>query len=86
MVFIRPTILRDRFDAAAHTSSKYRDIQELQRQMSQTEVRLMRNEVQPAVPPFPEPPTEAPGGAAAAPGVPAEVAAPVEQPNGGEPR
>jgi general secretion pathway protein D len=84
MVFIRPTILRNRNDAAAHTSAKYRDVQELQRQMSQNEVRLMRNEQQPTVPPFPEAATQPPEGAA--PGAPAQPAGAVEQPNGGDPR
>ena len=86
MVFIRPTILRDRFDAASHTSAKYRDVQELQRQMQQNEVRLMRNEQQPTVPPFPEAAIPTPEGAAGAPGAPAEAAGAIEQPDGGEPR
>ena len=42
MVFIRPTILRDGEDARFQTSQKYRYMQDLQRQMADDPIRLMR--------------------------------------------
>jgi general secretion pathway protein D len=54
MVFIRPTILRNAADARAQTEGKYRNIEEIQRQMANDRVRLMRKEPQPTLPPFPE--------------------------------
>jgi general secretion pathway protein D len=61
MVFIRPTILRDAADARFQTNAKYRYIQDLQREMAQDPVQLMRNETRPTVPPLPEsPPTDTP--------------------------
>lgn len=55
MVFIRPTILRaDGEDARFLTNSKYRYIQDLQRQMSDDPIQLMRNEPRPVLPPLPE--------------------------------
>jgi general secretion pathway protein D len=59
MVFIRPTILRDAQDARFQTNAKYRYIQDLQRQMADDPVRLMRDEDRPELPPLPEPPVEA---------------------------
>lgn len=58
MVFIRPTILRDAADARFQTNAKYRYIQDLQRQMSEGGVRLMRGDEAPTLPPLPEPPPE----------------------------
>jgi hypothetical protein len=62
MVFIRPTILRDAEDARFQTNQKYRYIQDLQREMAQDPVQLMRNEERPTIPPLPEelPPVEVP--------------------------
>jgi general secretion pathway protein D len=54
MVFIRPTILRDSADRSFQTNSKYRFIQDLQRQMADDPVRLMRDETRPQLPPLPE--------------------------------
>jgi general secretion pathway protein D len=54
MVFIRPTILRDAEDARFMTNQKYRYIQDVQRQMAQEPVQLMRNETRPEIPPLPE--------------------------------
>jgi general secretion pathway protein D len=54
MVFIRPTILRDAEDARFMTNQKYRYIQDVQRQMAQDPVQLMRNETRPEIPPLPE--------------------------------
>ena len=42
MVFIRPTILRNAEDARFQTNAKYRYMQDLQRQMADDRVRLMR--------------------------------------------
>ena len=53
MVFIRPTILRDRADANFQTNSKYNDVRELQRRLAQDPVRLMRDESHPELPPLP---------------------------------
>jgi len=53
MVFIRPTILRNAEDARFQTNAKYRYIQDLQRQMAQDPVQLMRNETRPEIPPLP---------------------------------
>jgi len=58
MVFIRPTILRDANDARFQTNTKYRYIEELQRQMNDDPVGLMRNEQRPTLPPLTEPPAE----------------------------
>ncbi len=60
MVFIRPTILRDAEDARFLTNAKYRYIQDVQRQMSDDPIQLMRNEPRPVLPPLPEdvPPVE----------------------------
>jgi len=58
MVFIRPTILRDSDDARFMTNQKYRYIQDVQRQMAQDPVQLMRNETRPEIPPLPEGPPE----------------------------
>ena len=54
MVFIRPTILRDATDARFQTNSKYRYIQDLQRELAQDRVRLMRDVDRPMLPPLPE--------------------------------
>ncbi len=56
MVFIRPTILRDPggADARFQTNSKYRYIQDLQRQMADDPVRLLREFDRPLLPPLPE--------------------------------
>jgi len=58
MVFIRPTILRDAADARFQTNSKYHYIQDLQRELAQDRVRLMRDVDRPVLPPLSEPPTE----------------------------
>jgi general secretion pathway protein D len=58
MVFIRPTILRNAEDARFQTNAKYRYIQDLQRQMGEDRVRLLRNEDRPELPPLPEPPVD----------------------------
>jgi general secretion pathway protein D len=58
MVFIRPTILRDVADARFQTNAKYRSIQDLQRQLADEPVGLMRGEQRPTLPPLPEPPPE----------------------------
>ncbi len=61
MVFIRPTILRNAEDARFQTNQKYRYIQDIQRQMAQDPVQLMRNETRPEIPPLPgEGPPEPP--------------------------
>jgi general secretion pathway protein D len=58
MVFIRPTILRNAADARFQTGGKYRYIQDLQRQMADGPVQLMREEDRPELPPLPEPPPD----------------------------
>jgi general secretion pathway protein D len=58
MVFIRPTILRDAADARFQTNAKYRYIQDLQRQLAEDPVRLMRDVDRPQLPPLPEPQVE----------------------------
>jgi general secretion pathway protein D len=58
MVFIRPTILRDAADARFETGAKYRYIQDLQRQVAEGRVPLMRDVDRPELPPLPEPPLE----------------------------
>ena len=58
MVFIRPTILRDVEDARFQTGAKYRHIQDLQQQLDDEPVGLMRGEQRPALPPLPESPPE----------------------------
>ena len=55
MVFIRPVILHDEMDARFQTSTKYKYVQELQRQMNESNKPLIRNGDRPEVPPFPEP-------------------------------
>ena len=52
MVFIRPTILRTPEDARFQTNAKYRYIQDLQRQMADDPVLLMREEERPQLPPL----------------------------------
>jgi hypothetical protein len=53
-VFIRPTILRDAADARFQTNAKYRYIQDLQRQLAEDPVMLMREFERPQLPPLPE--------------------------------
>lgn len=53
-VFIRPTIIRESVDASIQTNSKYNYIRELQRQQSEENVKLMRGERPPELPPLPE--------------------------------
>jgi general secretion pathway protein D len=60
MVFIRPTILRNAQDARFQTNAKYRYIQDLQRQMAEDPVRLMRDTDRPEMPPLPETTDEIP--------------------------
>jgi general secretion pathway protein D len=67
MVFIRPVILRDAADARFQTNTKYRYIQEIQRQMAENPVRLLPDDERPVMPPLPEtqvpnaaPPSDAP--------------------------
>jgi general secretion pathway protein D len=52
MVFIRPMILRNPADARFQTNSKYRYIQDLQRQMAEDPVMLMREFDRPQLPPL----------------------------------
>jgi general secretion pathway protein D len=52
MVFIRPTILRNAADARFQTNSKYRYIQDLQRQLAEDPVLLMRDQERPQLPPL----------------------------------
>ncbi|MEO8464445.1 MAG: type II secretion system secretin GspD [Gammaproteobacteria bacterium] len=54
MVFIRPVILHDEMDARFQTNSKYSYVQELQRQMNESNKPLIRGD-RPEMPPFPEP-------------------------------
>jgi len=54
MVFIRPTILRNAADARFQTNTKYRYIQDLQRQLAEDPVMLMREFDRPQLPPLPE--------------------------------
>jgi hypothetical protein len=54
MVFIRPTILRTPEDARFQTNTKYRYIQDLQRQMADDPILLMREEKRPQLPPLSE--------------------------------
>ena len=56
MVFIRPMILRNAEDARFQTNAKYRYIQDLQREMADDPVRLMRADDRPQLPPLEEPP------------------------------
>jgi general secretion pathway protein D len=56
MVFIRPTILSDEKDAQFTTNAKYRYVQELQRQMNDSNQPLLRSGARPEVPPLPETP------------------------------
>ena len=51
MVFIRPTILRDRYDAAFQTNSKYNNLRQMQQELDR--VRLLREESQPELPELP---------------------------------
>jgi type II secretory pathway component GspD/PulD (secretin) len=54
MVFIRPTILKTPEDARFQTNTKYRYIQDLQRQLAADPVMLMREFERPQLPPLPE--------------------------------
>ncbi len=54
MVFIRPTILSNPADARFQTNTKYRYIQDLQRQTADDPVRLLREFDRPLLPPLPE--------------------------------
>ena len=58
MVFIRPTILHNEADARFKTGEKYSYIQELQRQMAASPVKLLKDEKQPLLPPLPPGPEE----------------------------
>jgi general secretion pathway protein D len=60
MVFIRPTILRDTRDARFQTNAKYRYMQDVQREMAEDPVQLMRGEERPELPPLLEPTDEIP--------------------------
>jgi general secretion pathway protein D len=83
MVFIRPTILRDRYDAAFTTNSKYNDVRELQRALAEERVRLMRDETRPELPELPPielPPIEVP------PADPPDSTNPRNEADGGQPR
>jgi general secretion pathway protein D len=82
MVFIRPTILRNAEDTRFQTGQKYHSIQDLQREMAEDRVRLMRGEPHPSLPPFPSDPGETSE-------VAPELTAPEAtegQPDGGQPR
>ena len=54
MVFIRPTILHNAADARFQTNAKYRYIRDLQQQMAEDPVMLMREFERPQLPPLPE--------------------------------
>jgi general secretion pathway protein D len=54
MVFIRPTILRNEADARFQTGAKYRQVQDLQRQIAEDPIQLMRGETRPTLPPLPD--------------------------------
>jgi general secretion pathway protein D len=58
MVFIRPTILHNEADARFKTGEKYSYIQEIQRQMAASPVKLLKDEKQPILPPLPPGPEE----------------------------
>ena len=58
MVFIRPTILHNEADARFKTGEKYSYIQEIQRQMAASPVKLLKDEKQPVLPPLPPGPEE----------------------------
>jgi general secretion pathway protein D len=58
MVFIRPTILHNEADARFKTGEKYSYIQEIQRQMAASPVKLLKDEKQPLLPPLPPGPEE----------------------------
>jgi general secretion pathway protein D len=60
MVFIRPVILRDAADARFQTNAKYRYIQDLQRELAEDRVRLMRDVNRPQLPDIPETPAVPP--------------------------
>ncbi len=51
MVFIRPTILRNAEDARFQTGQKYRSVQDLQRELGNDKVRLLKDEPRPIVTP-----------------------------------
>jgi len=74
MVFIRPTILRNAEDARFQTGQKYRSVQDLQHELGNDKVRLLKDELQPTLPPLPPGPEETPA-------VPTEG-----QPDGGPPQ
>ena len=52
MVFIRPMILRNAEDARFQSNAKYRYIEDLQREMADDPVRLMRSDDRPQLPPL----------------------------------
>jgi general secretion pathway protein D len=58
MVFIRPQILRSSEDARFQTGTKYRQVQDLQRQIAEDPIQLMRGETRPTLPPLPDNMTE----------------------------
>jgi general secretion pathway protein D len=68
MVFIRPTILHNEADARFKTGEKYSYIQEIQRQMAASPVKLLKDEKQPVLPPLPPGPEESIQQPPAAPG------------------
>jgi general secretion pathway protein D len=86
MVFIRPTILHNAADARFTTGEKYSYIQEMQRQMAASPVKLLKDEKQPMLPPLPPGPEESLPQPAAAPG-PQATPAPSQNPaDGGQPK
>jgi general secretion pathway protein D len=60
MVFIRPTILHDRYEAAFQTTTKYNELRQLQRRLAEDRVRLMRDESHPELPELQPPPSDSP--------------------------
>jgi general secretion pathway protein D len=79
MVFIRPTILHNEADARFKTGEKYSYIQEIQRQMAASPVKLLKDEKQPLLPPLPPGPEESvPQSAAPGAKTPHDPTAPVQ--------
>ena len=79
MVFIRPTILHNEADARFKTGEKYSYIQEIQRQMAASPVKLLKDEKQPLLPPLPPGPEESAPQPAAPSTQPPQTAAPHAQ-------
>jgi general secretion pathway protein D len=87
MVFIRPTILHNEADARFKTGEKYSYIQEIQRQMAASPVKLLKDEKQPVLPPLPPGPEESIQQPPTAPGAqaPQDPTAPAASPTSSKP-